>query len=550
MELMVIKNAFVVGIILYLICDEEKNKVKLGLTSGIIYILINVLSIQIQKYYYSIGILICVLEAYFIRFLLCTKWTDNGEKTYLKSIFYYYLNWGMMNVLEYISSVLTSKQWNANSSLMDAMLQANDYWSLIVSMTILYFIIKIGVFELIPYKISRVILWSIAAFEATIAFGMCIGKMPLEIHKESYKITVLCICALITISILYKKKKIEKDNAYYENIIESEYYTYEEMYRREMIIKNIRHDLANHIQVMQGLSAQGMNKEQIAYKKELISDYNAYFEKTHQEKEAIKEEHSKFIGFIKKCGYFALPMALLMSMLLSYYISGNVVMKWINILVIILIVTESVYYVLIIILEQRDNSNMQRVITEGKESDEKWMQIKNTIEESISENNEDCVGQKQIERLSKMMQSVEKKYGDDEVLDVMLNYKDKKCQEQEIHTNWNINLPSEKSIRKIDIVEIFGNLIDNAIEACQRIDADKKYIKIDTFFRANFWMITIENSKALSEHPIKSKFKTKKTGEHGLGMKIIKRIVDNYDGAIEYKDNGDSFVIELMLTLY
>ena len=90
MELMVIKNAFVVGIILYLICDEEKNKVKLGLTSGIIYILINVLSIQIQKYYYSIGILICVLEAYFIRFLLCTKWTDNGEKTYLKSIFYYY----------------------------------------------------------------------------------------------------------------------------------------------------------------------------------------------------------------------------------------------------------------------------------------------------------------------------------------------------------------------------------------------------------------------------------------------------------------------------
>ena len=149
-----------------------------------------------------------------------------------------------------------------------------------------------------------------------------------------------------------------------------------------------------------------------------------------------------------------------------------------------------------------------------------------------------------------MMQSVEKKYGDDEVFDVMLNYKDKKCQEQGIHTNWNINLPSGKSIRKIDIVEIFGNLIDNAIEACQRIDADKKYIKIDTFFRANFWMITIENSKALSEHPIKSKFKTKKTGEHGLGMKIIKRIVDNYDGAIEYKDSGESFVIELMLTLY
>jgi len=108
----------------------------------------------------------------------------------------------------------------------------------------------------------------------------------------------------------------------------------------------------------------------------------------------------------------------------------------------------------------------------------------------------------------------------------------------------------KKSIRKIDIVELFGNLIDNAIEACQRVGNGKKYIRIDTWFRANFWMITIENSKEVSEHPIKSKFKTKKTGEHGLGMKIIKRIVDNYDGAIEYKDNRDSFVIELMLTLY
>ena len=316
-----------------------------------------------------------------------------------------------------------------------------------------------------------------------------------------------------------------------------------------MIIKNIRHDLANHIQVMQGLSAQGMNKEQIAYKKELLADYNTYFEKGHPENTVKKEDNSKFIKLIKKCGYFVLPIALLISMLLSYYISGNVIMKWINILVIILIVTESVYFVLMIILEQRNSNHMKKVITEGQESDEKWMQIKKAIEENISGSNTDSVDQEQIIKLSKMMQSIEKKYGDDEVLDVMLNYKDKKCQEQGIDTNWNINLPTEKSVRKIDIVELFGNLIDNAIEACQRVGNGKKYIRIDTWFRANFWMITIENSKEVSEHPIKSKFKTKKTGEHGLGMKIIKRIVDNYDGAIEYKDNVDSFVIELMLTL-
>lgn len=549
MELMVVKIAFVVGIILYLICDKEENRIKLGLISGIIYISVNMLSIQLQKHYYSIGILICVLEAYFIRFLLCVKWTDDGERTYLKSIFYYYINWGLMNVLEYIYSLISSRKWNANSSLMDVMLQANDYWSLIISITIVCFIIKIGVFELIPYKISRVILWSIAAFEATISFGMCIGKMPLAIHRESYKITVLCVCALITISILYKKKKIEEDNAYYENLIETEYYTYEEIYKREMIMKNIRHDLANHIQVMQGLSDQGMDREQASYKEELLTDYNAYFETDSHKKNITKEDKLQRKDFLEKCGYFVLPMALLLSMLLSYYISGNIIMKWINIIVIILIVAESVYFVLTIILEQRNKNGMEKVITEGKESDEKWMQIKKTIGKSVSESSTNCVDEEEIKKLSEMMKSIEKKYGNDEVIDVMLNYKDKKCREQGIDTYWNINLPSENTIRKIDIVEMFGNLIDNAIEACQRMDVSKKYIKIETYFRANFWIITVENSKNLSENPVKSGFKTRKKGEHGLGMKIVKRIVENYDGVIKYHDRGEIFEIELMLNM-
>ena len=549
MELMVIKNAFVIGTLLYLICDKEKNRVQLSITATVMYIFANCISIQLQKNFYSIGILLCGLEAYFVRVLLCVKMTEEGEKTYIKSMFYYYIYWGIMNGIEYIYSQLINNHQSYNGTLMDMMLKANDYWSLFVSIILCGLIIKLNVFELISYKITRVVIWSLCIFEMIVAFGMCVGKLPIGIHREIYKILIMGACAVVVIIVLYKKKRIEKENAYYENIIESEYYTYEEMYRKEMIIKNIRHDLANHIQVMQGLSAQGMNKEQIAYKKELLADYNTYFEKGHPENTVKKEDNSKFIKLIKKCGYFVLPIALLISMLLSYYISGNVIMKWINILVIILIVTESVYFVLMIILEQRNSNHMKKVITEGQESDEKWMQIKKAIEENISGSNTDSVDQEQIIKLSKMMQSIEKKYGDDEVLDVMLNYKDKKCQEQGIDTNWNINLPTEKSVRKIDIVELFGNLIDNAIEACQRVGNGKKYIRIDTWFRANFWMITIENSKEVSEHPIKSKFKTKKTGEHGLGMKIIKRIVDNYDGAIEYKDNVDSFVIELMLTL-
>lgn len=550
MELMVIKNAIIIGLILYCICDKnEENRLKLSIVVTIVYIVANCLSIQLQKNYYSVGILLCGLEAYFIRVILCVKLAKEGEKIFIKNMFYYYIFWGILNFIEYVYSILVENKWSNNATLMEMLLKTNNYWRLILALILCILIIKLRVFELIPYRISRLAIWSMSFFEMLVAFGMCIEKLPYEIHKEIYKILMIFTCSLLIVIVIYKKKKTEKENAYYEQVIHDEYYSYEEMYRREMIIKNIRHDLANHIQVMQGLSTQGKNEEQMIYQKELMSDYNAYFEKDKKENVMIENERAKGRGMIRKCAYFLLPLTLLISMMASYYIGGNAIIKWINISIIILCVMESVYFISMLILEQKGIVDMKETIIEGKESENRWREIKQTIEENINDNSGTKVDEEQIQKLHKMMESIEKKYGDDEVLGVMLNYKDNKCSEQGIDTDWNINLPTERTIRKIDIVEIFGNIIDNAIEACQRMQSSKKYIKISTCFRANFWMITVENSKNVSEQPVKSKFKTNKKGDHGLGMKIVSQIVNKYDGVIKYYDNGNSFVMELMLNL-
>ena len=106
-----------------------------------------------------------------------------------------------------------------------------------------------------------------------------------------------------------------------------------------------------------------------------------------------------------------------------------------------------------------------------------------------------------------------------------------------------------KFVSRVDVVEILSNLIDNAIEACERMEDKNRYINIDTSFKANFWIVVIENSKAVSEKPIKNKFKTNKSGEHGLGLKIVKMITNKYDGALRYEDNKDSFKVELMINV-
>ena len=87
-----------------------------------------------------------------------------------------------MNGIEYIYSQLINNHQSYNGTLMDMMLKANDYWSLFVAIILCGLIIKLNVFELISYKSTRVVIWSLCILEMIVAFGMCVGKLPIGIR--------------------------------------------------------------------------------------------------------------------------------------------------------------------------------------------------------------------------------------------------------------------------------------------------------------------------------------------------------------------------------
>ena len=541
MEEMVIKNAVVVAFLLFWSCDrKEKNRGKLAILVGISYIVINCLSIQVQKHFYAVGIIMCLMELFFIRLLACLYLIKNGEKIYIKHMFYYYVYWGFLHVLEYAYSLIMGKAWIEAGTLMEAMLAFDDYWSTAAVLAICYILMRVDIFEFIPYRISRFVIIGMIMFEGIVSFFMCLGKMLPGYQKEVYKINLLCICVMGVIVVLFKKKKVEYENEFYQNIIDTEYYTYERIYYREQAIKNIRHNLANHMQIMHELLEQGKTTDEMEYKKELIADYNMYFENDISNAEGVQAIPGKKRKNFIKYMYVILPLSLLITTFFNYY-TGDTIIHWINVGAFIFITFVFIYFLLMIILKQKNSHSMKSIISEGKESEEKWNNIKDKIENAISNDN--------ISELANLVKSIDKKHGDDEVVGVMLNYKENTCVEQNISTKWNINIPSYKSVKKVDIVEILGNLIDNAIEACMRMNHGKRFIIIETYFRANFWILTIENSKNENEKPVKNKFKSGKNGEHGLGMKIIKLIVSRYDGTLKYEDKGKTFKIELMLNI-
>ena len=91
---------------------------------------------------------------------------------------------------------------------------------------------------------------------------------------------------------------------------------------------------------------------------------------------------------------------------------------------------------------------------------------------------------------------------------------------------------------------LLGNLLDNAIEACEKtkesfIDLKIKYVK-NTIF------ISISNSKNSEKVNIESTSKEDKEN-HGYGIYNIRNIVRQYGGFIEFHDRGNVFEISLSL---
>lgn len=141
------------------------------------------------------------------------------------------------------------------------------------------------------------------------------------------------------------------------------------------------------------------------------------------------------------------------------------------------------------------------------------------------------------------------------LLDIILFEKDKECLKNEIEFNTLIDFRKCAFIEMIDISSIFSNLIDNAIEACVKIeDNEKRYITLRTARINGYFVIRCENSKSKNIHSSrdsKGGFITSKKDKfyHGIGIESIKSSINKYEGDIRIKEEEEKFVVSIYLPM-
>jgi hypothetical protein len=136
-------------------------------------------------------------------------------------------------------------------------------------------------------------------------------------------------------------------------------------------------------------------------------------------------------------------------------------------------------------------------------------------------------------------------YSGNPILDILLTDKDMDMKDKGIDFNVYIDNVDMNHIEPIDITTIFGNLLDNAIEAAEKTDGNKFVcVRIGSYHQ--MISIRIENSsnyvKWKNGTPVSEK------GENrGLGILNVRRSISKYDGDIKLNWANGIFTAEMFL---
>ena len=115
-----------------------------------------------------------------------------------------------------------------------------------------------------------------------------------------------------------------------------------------------------------------------------------------------------------------------------------------------------------------------------------------------------------------------------EVVNAILSMKRKLCQEKGISLYLNIEEKGYALVRDMDMVGILVNLLDNAIEENEKIEAEEQRgIWLDMKEEQGEVWLQIKNKIRPDK---KINFQTEKQGEHGIGRGIIEYLVKQYQG--------------------
>lgn len=119
-----------------------------------------------------------------------------------------------------------------------------------------------------------------------------------------------------------------------------------------------------------------------------------------------------------------------------------------------------------------------------------------------------------------------------------------------IDTDWHIELPEPLPTTELDMVSLFGNLMENAIDGCRTVPEGRRYFCLTTEMRhGNRLYIVSTNSFDGRVRKGKDGYRSTKHSGNGIGLTAIAAAAEKYGGSAQASNSDTEFFVDVALKM-
>ena len=156
-----------------------------------------------------------------------------------------------------------------------------------------------------------------------------------------------------------------------------------------------------------------------------------------------------------------------------------------------------------------------------------------------------------FDKISVYMQTANRKFCENSVVNAVLNAKYNLMTDAKIDGFFHISIDKILFIDDVSLCTLFANTLDNAIEACQKIEApDRRKLELKCRYTENgYFSLELINSKINEIVVQKNQYISDKEDKsaHGIGISSIRDIVEKYEGTLDISYDDTSFKVVILI---
>jgi len=156
-----------------------------------------------------------------------------------------------------------------------------------------------------------------------------------------------------------------------------------------------------------------------------------------------------------------------------------------------------------------------------------------------------------FDKISVYMQTANRKFCENSVVNAVLNAKYNLMTDAKIDGFFHISIDKLLFIDDVSLCTLFANTLDNAIEACQKIEApDRRKLELKCRYTENgYFSLELINSKINEIAVQKNQYISDKEDKsaHGIGISSIRDIVEKYEGTLDISYDDTSFKVVILI---